>query len=99
VKHTAEKEEKPENEDEGSNAPSKLLTLLVLGFAIVIIGIIIVAIGAFLGGGSGSVGGVIFIGPFPIVFGVGPDSEWLIAISIILAIVSVVLFVLFRRRS
>jgi uncharacterized membrane protein len=98
VKHTTEKEEKPEKEDEGSKVPSKLLALLGVGFAIVMIGIIIVAIGAVLRGGSGSVSGVIFIGPFPIVFGAEPDSEWLIAISIVLAIASVVLFVLLRRR-
>ena len=99
VKHTTEREEGPGNEDEGSNVSSKLLALLVLGFAIVIIGIIIIAVGAALGNGSASVGGVIFIGPFPIVFGAGPDAAWLIVISIVLAVVSIILFMLFRRRS
>jgi uncharacterized membrane protein len=64
-----------------------------------LIGIIILAVGAALGNGSASVGGVIFIGPFPIVFGAGPDAAWLIVISMVLAVVSVILFVLFRRRS
>ena len=99
MKHTTEREEGPGNEDEGSNVSSKLLALLFLGFAIVIIGVIILAVGATLGNGSTSVGGVIFIGPFPIVFGAGPDAAWLIVISIVLAVVSVILFVLFRRRS
>jgi len=99
VKHTTEREEGPGNEDEGSNVSSKLLALLVLGFAIVIIGVIIIAVGAALGNGSASVGGVIFIGPFPIVFGAGPDAAWLIVISIVLAVVSIMLFMLFRRRS
>ena len=99
MRHTTEREETSRNEDEGSNVSSKLLALLILGFTIVIIGIIIVAVGAALGDGSTSVGGVIFIGPFPIVFGAGPDAAWLIVISIVLAVVSVILFVLFRRRS
>ena len=99
MKHTTEREETSRNEDEGSNVSSKLLALLILGCAIVIIGIIIVAVGATLGNGSASVGGVIFIGPFPIVFGAGPDAAWLIVISIVLAVVSIILFMLFRRRS
>lgn len=100
MKHTTEREEEEQgNENEKSNVSSKLLALLVLGFAIVIIGVIIITIGAALGNGSASVGGVIFIGPFPIVFGAGPDAAWLIVISIVLAVVSVILFVLFRRRS
>jgi uncharacterized membrane protein len=98
VKHTTERE-RPGNEDERSNVPSKLLALLALGFAIVIIGVIIITIGAALGNGSASVGGVIFIGPFPIVFGAGPDAAWLIVISVVLAVVSIILFMLFRRRS
>lgn len=99
MKHTTKREEGPGNEDEGSNVSSKLLALLFLGFAIVIIGIIILAVGAALGNGSTSVGGVIFIGPFPIVFGAGPNAAWLIVISIVLAVVSIILFMLFRRRS
>ena len=86
------------DEGEGIEVSSRFMLLLMLGFVFVIVGIIFVAISSF-GGGSVSVGGVIFIGPFPIVFGAGPDVSWLIAISIILAVVSVVLFVLFRRRN
>ncbi len=41
-------------------------------------------------GGSESVGEVIFIGPVPIVFGAGPDAGWLIAVSAIITVVSLV---------
>jgi uncharacterized membrane protein len=76
------------------------MTLLFLGLGIVIIGIIIIAVASVLGGGSGSVGGVIFIGPFPIVFGAGPNAMWLIILSIVLAVLMLVLlFVMSRRRS
>jgi uncharacterized membrane protein len=49
-------------------------------------------------GSSGSVGVVILIGPFPIVFGSGPNAFWLILIGIILAFVSIVLFLVMNRR-
>ena len=52
-----------------------------------------------LSGDSASFGGVIFIGPFPIVFGAGPDAVWLVAIAITIAVVSIVVFLTMRRRS
>jgi uncharacterized membrane protein len=58
-----------------------------------------VIVASVFGGGSASVGGVIFIGPFPIVFGVGPDAAWLIALSIIIAVVMFVLFLVMRGRN
>ncbi len=92
-------EDKKEPEaDEGIEVSSRLLMVLFLGFAVIIIGIILVAAASFLAGGSSSVGGVIFIGPFPIVFGAGPNAAWLITIGIVIAIVMLVLF-LFRRKS
>jgi uncharacterized membrane protein len=50
-------------------------------------------------GGQGSVGGVILVGPIPIVFGAGHDSGWLIAISLVLTVVSVILFLLLNRQN
>jgi uncharacterized membrane protein len=41
---------------------------------------------------------VIFIGPFPIVFGAGPDATWLILISVVIAAVSAVAFWIGRRK-
>ncbi len=84
--------------DEGVEISSRLLMVLFLGFTVIIIGIILVVIASLVAGGSSSVGGVIFIGPFPIVFGAGPNAAWLIAISIVIAIVMFVLFLL-RRKS
>ena len=91
-------EETEIDEGEGIEVSNRFVLLLMLGFVVVIVGIILIAISSFEGG-SVSVGGAIFIGPFPIVFGAGPDVAWLIAISIILAFVSVLLFVLFRRKN
>ncbi len=93
-------EDKKEPEaDEGIEVSSRLLMVLFIGFAVIIIGIILVAISSFLEGGSSSIGGVIFIGPFPIVFGAGPNAAWLITVGIVIGIVMLVLLFLFRRKS
>ena len=70
---------------------AELLGFLLLGITLVFVGIAVLVVASVVLGGSGSVGGVILIGPIPIVFGAGPDAGWLIAIGIILTVVSVVL--------
>ncbi len=86
-----------ENEGEGITVPSRLFSFLILGIALVFVGIVVLVIVSFLGS-SGSAGVVIFIGPFPIVFGSGPNVSWLILIGIILAVLTVVFFLAMKRR-
>jgi uncharacterized membrane protein len=88
-----------EIDDEGISVSNRLLGFLFLGIALVFVGIAVLVIASVVLGGSGSVGGVILIGPIPIVFGAGPDAGWLIVISVIITIVSVVLFLVMNRRS
>ena len=83
--------------DTGFGLSDRLFSFLLLGIALVFVGVAVLVVAAVLGG-SGSVTGVIFIGPIPIVFGAGPDSAWLILISLIVAALSIALFVLSRRR-
>ena len=78
---------------------SKLLMMLMVGIAVVIIGIFLVVLASALSGGSTSSGIVIFIGPIPIVFGAGPDAAWLIATGIAISVVMIVVFVLIRRSN
>ena len=87
-----------EDEDKGISVSSRLFGFLLLGIALVFIGIIILVVATLVFGGSASVGGIILIGPIPIVFGVGPDASWLIVISIILVVLSIVLFLVMNRR-
>src|SRR3972149_11757639 len=96
---TEKTNEKSENGEEGIQVSSRFFMLLMLSFAVVIVGIILVIVASLLGGGSASVGGVIFIGPFPIVFGAGPDAAWLITISIVISVAMIVVFVLMRKRN
>jgi len=85
--------------DEGVEISDSFFRFLILGIIMVFVGIAIIIIAAVLtAGGSTGFSGVIFIGPFPIVFGAGPNASWLILIGIILAAVTVVLFIVMNRR-
>jgi len=90
--------EKGPNGEEGIELSGKLVWILLSGFTVILIGVILVAFASMLGGNSSSVGGIIFIGPFPIVFGAGPNAPWLIAIGVILAFIIFVLLFVMRRR-
>jgi len=70
------------------------LDLAFLGLALVLVGFGIVAIALVSSGGRGEVkgGGVILVGPVPIVF--GSDAKWA-TVAIVLAIVLVVLSLIY----
>ncbi len=91
--------EEPESKDDGVEVSGRFIAVLMIGFAIVIAGFALIVISSLVGGGSANVGGVIFIGPFPIVFGAGPDAVWLILISLVISVVMIVIFVLMRRKA
>ena len=88
-----------EAEDDGIGISGRLLGFLLLGIALVFVGIAVLVVASIVLGGSGSVGGIILIGPIPIVFGSGPDAGWLIAISVILTVASITLFLIMNKRS
>jgi uncharacterized membrane protein len=78
---------------------SRLFLLLISGFVLVFIGIAVIWVASvFYGGGSVSGGMIIFIGPFPIVVGAGPDVTVIILVSLILAVLSVVVFLVMNRK-
>ncbi len=74
-------------------------TLIGAGFVLLIIGVLLIALGAVLGAlkhsegeGHTEVGGVIVIGPFPIIFG---SSGRAAVFAAILAVVIIVLMIVF----
>ncbi len=87
-----------ESEEDGVAIPNRLFGVLVLGITLIFVGIAVVVLSLVLSG-FGSVGGVIFIGPLPIVFGAGPNSTWLIIISLVIAVLSIILFIVINRRT
>lgn len=88
-----------EAEDEGIGLSGRLLGFLLLGIALVFVGFAVIVVVSVVLGGSGSLGGIILVGPIPIVFGAGPDAGWLIVISIILTAISVISFLILDRRQ
>jgi len=72
--------------------------LFLLAFAAIFIGVLLLAVGSMSSPGNVSGGAVILIGPIPIILGSGPYSFGLIALSAVLTIVAVVLFLILRRR-
>ena len=92
-------EKSQETAEEESIVSSRLFLFLILGFVLVVVGIAVILIATVLyGGGSASAGAVIFIGPFPIVIGAGPDVTWIVLLSIILAVLSIVVFLVLNRK-
>jgi len=92
-------EEIGETVEEGVTVSNRLFLLLIVGFVLVFVGIAVILVAAvFYGGGSVSGGAVIFIGPFPIVIGAGPDVALIVLFSIILAVLSVVVFLVMNRK-
>lgn len=76
----------------------KFLILFLIGFFIIFAGIIILIVGAVLyGSETVNFGAIIFIGPVPIVVGAGPEATWMILFSVILAVLSITMFIIFRR--
>ena len=92
-------EKSQETAEEGVTVSNRLFLFLILGFVLVFVGIIVILIDVVLyGGGSASAGAIIFIGPFPIVIGAGPDATLIVLFSIILAVLSVVVFLVMNRK-
>lgn len=77
----------------------KSLILFIIGFMIIFLGVIFLMVAAFLSDGSANFGAVIFIGPFPIVVGIGPQAPWMVLFAIVLAVLSIVIFLVFRRET
>ncbi len=87
-----------DDQNEGIAFSNRLIQLLFLGIVLVFVGIVVLLVALVLLGGSGSVGGVIFIGPIPIAFGAGPDAGWLIAIGLAVSVISILLFLFMYKR-
>ncbi len=71
--------------------------LLAMGLLVILAGFALVVAGS-AGQGSSSAGGVVFIGPFPIVFGSGPAGGYLALASVVIGGVMVALLLLWGWR-
>ena len=87
-----------EDKNDENPVPQKFLALFIIGFLMTLAGIIILMVATILyNGGSTNFGAVIFIGPIPIVIGAGPQSDLMVLFAVILAVLSMIMFVIMRR--
>jgi uncharacterized membrane protein len=88
--------------EHANNEPSglqKFFVLFVIGFLMIFIGIIVLIVAAVLyGEGSVNFGAIIFIWPIPIVVGAGPEAPLMVLFAIILAVLSIIMFLILRRN-
>lgn len=70
---------------------------VIVGLLVILAGFALVFFGA-AGQGSVSTGGVIFIGPFPIVFGSGPNGWPLALVSLVIGVIMVAFILLWGVR-
>ena len=70
------------------------MDLAIVGLALVMVGFAVVAVALLSSGGRGEVkgGGVVLVGPIPIIF--GSDAKWA-TVAIVLAIVLVALSLIY----
>lgn len=88
-----------EENNEEAFAFKRFILLFMVGFIMVFVGVIILMVAAVIyGGGAASLGGIIFIGPIPIVFGAGPEALLMVIVAIILAVLSIIMFFVFRKK-
>jgi uncharacterized membrane protein len=74
------------------------MKLFLLGFALIIIGTILLVVFSILKGDAQiSFGTVLIIGVIPIIFGAGPHSFFAILLAVILAIFAMFFFFLLRK--
>ncbi len=71
--------------------------LLAVGLVILLAGIGLLVVGT-AAQGNASTGGVIFIGPFPIVFGSGPGGTTLALASVLIGAVMLILLLVWGWR-
>jgi uncharacterized membrane protein len=74
--------------------------LLVLGFILMLTGIIVlIAASAIQGNMNISGGGIVFIGPIPVIFGAGPNAFLATLLTAVLTIIGLVMFFWVRKKS
>jgi uncharacterized membrane protein len=89
-----------ERENDENTMPQKFLTLFIVGLFMTLIGTIILIVATILyGEGSVNFSALIFIWPIPIVVGVGPEASWMVLFAIILAVLSIIMFLVMRKGT
>jgi uncharacterized membrane protein len=70
-----------------------------VGLVLILVGITLVVAATMLSGETVAAGAVIFIGPIPIVVGTGSCSIWAMILAVVLVILGIFMFVIYRKRA
>ena len=92
------REELSKYASEQSSVFQKSFLLFIIGLFTIFVGIIILTVAAVLSDCTANFGAFIFIGPFPIVVGTGPEAPLMVLFAIILAVLSFTMFLVLRRE-
>jgi uncharacterized protein (TIGR00304 family) len=86
--------------EESSTVNVAATWILIIGFTLMLIGItILIAATALQGNMDVSGGGIVFIGPIPIIFGAGPNAFLAILLAAVLTIIGFLMFFWLRKKS
>jgi len=85
-------------EERGSAVSLSAAWLFFLAFGMIFVGMILMALGAIPSESNASLGGVILIGPIPIMIGAGPYSSLMLVLATALTLVSLAAFLILRRK-
>jgi len=85
-----------EEQDAQSNVPFKLF---MIGFLLMFAGVVVLVVSALVSGdGTISFGGIVFVGPIPIVLGAGPYAFFAVVVAAVLTVIGFVMFWWLRRQ-
>ncbi len=89
-------------QQDANNDRTRILTaLLILGFALLAIGVILTIIASVSSSAGNAVnsGVIVFIGPIPIALGTGPNAQFTLTIAAIFAALMLVALLIMTRRT
>lgn len=72
--------------------------LFLVGFSLIFAGVILLVVSSFISDNTASTGGIIIVGPIPIIIGSGRHGPFLILLAVVLTVFCLVLFFLMHRQ-
>lgn len=87
------------SEEAEETPPIPFMKMFFLGFILMFAGVIILLLALLLSGLKISLGGIIIVGPIPIIFGAGENVALLIMLGAALTIICLIIFLVLVKRG
>lgn len=75
------------------------MKVFLVGFSLIFVGVIVMMIAALIHGFAGSAGLIVFVGPIPIILGIGEYSLLAVVLAIIFTILTIAFFIVLRKQK